>query len=281
MLLKIPENGKKYRVKFGQYIEMGRMDELGRMDTPQHRLDARTKIITTIAFIIAVMSFPRYEVSSLMPLFLFPFVVMALGNIPAGYIFKKVAFAAPFALFVGLFNPLFDQHTVLTVGPHTISGGWLSFASIMVRFSLTVSAALILVACTGIHRLCAGLEQMGVPRLFAIQLLFLYRYLFVIGEEGLRMIRGVQMRAPGVKSLRLRTYGSLTGHLLLRSMDRAQRIYQAMVSRGFDGQVRILHRTSPGWRDAVFAIGWVAFFIIVRNWNLADGLGRWLTGCGL
>jgi cobalt/nickel transport system permease protein len=280
-LLKRPENGKKHGVKSGQYIEVGLMDELGRMDTPQHRLDARTKIITTAAFIVAVMSFPRYEVSALMPLFLYPFVLMASGNIPAGYILKKVAVAAPFALFVGLFNPLFDQNTMLTVGSHAVSGGWLSFTSIMVRFVLTVSAALILVACTGIYRLCAGLEQMGVPRLFAVQLLFLYRYLFVIGEEGLRMIRGVQMRAPGVRSLRLCTYGSLTGHLLLRSMDRAQRIYQAMVSRGFDGQLRILRRTHPGRRDILFAVCWIAFFIIVRMWNLADGLGRWLTGCGL
>jgi cobalt/nickel transport system permease protein len=192
-----------------------------------------------------------------------------------------VAIAAPFALFVGLFNPLFDQHAALTIGSHTISGGWLSFASIMVRFALTVSAALILVACTGIHRLCAGLEQMGVPRLFAVQLLFLYRYLFVIGEEGLRMIRSVQMRSTGSGPLRLRTYGSLTGHLLLRSMDRAQRIYCSMASRGFDGQVRVLHRTTLGWLDVIFAGGWIAFFIIVRNWNLADGLGRWLTGCGL
>lgn len=280
-MLKVPENGKKHGVKFGHYIEVGLMDELGRLDTPLHRLDARTKIITTVAFIVAVMSFPRYEVSALMPLFVFPFVLMASGNIPAGYIFKKVAIAAPFALFVGLFNPLFDQHTVLTVGSRAISGGWLSFTSIMVRFALTVSAALILVACTGIHRLCAGLEQMGVPRLFAVQLLFLYRYLFVIGEEGLRMIRSVQMRSVGTTSLRLHIYGSLTGHLLLRSMDRAQRIYRAMVSRGFNGQVQVLHRTVPGWRDAVFVIGWIAFFIVVRNWNLADGLGRWLTGCGL
>jgi cobalt/nickel transport system permease protein len=257
------------------------MDELGRLDTPLHRLDARTKIITTVAFIVAVMSFPRYEVSALMPLFIFPFVLMASGNIPAGSILRKVAFAAPFALFVGLFNPWFDQHAALTIGSRTISGGWLSFASIMVRFALTVSAALILVACTGIHHLCAGLEQLGVPRLFAVQLLFLYRYLFVIGEEALRMIRSVQMRSTGSGPLRLRTYGSLIGHLLLRSMDRAQRIYCSMASRGFDGQVRVLRRTALGWRDAIFAGGWIAFFIIVRNWNLADGLGRWLTGCGL
>jgi len=256
------------------------MDEQGRMNTPLHRLDARVKMLAVAFFIVAVMSFPRYEISGLMPLFLFPFVLIGTGNIPPGCIYKKVVLALPFALFVGLFNPLLNRETMLMIGPCAVSGGWLSFASILLRFTLTVSAALILIACTGIDRLCAGLEEMGVPRLFVVQLLFLYRYLFVIGDEALRMIRSVQMRSAGSRKLSLRTYGTLTGHLLIRSMDRAQRIYRAMVSRGFDGQIRVLRRTRPGRRDAIFLFGWTLFFITVRFWNPAAGLGRWLTGDG-
>ncbi len=264
-----------------RYFEVGQMDELGRMDTPVHRLDARIQTVTTAVFIVIVMSFPRYAISALMPLFIYPFTLLAIARIPPGFILKKVAIALPFALFVGLFNPLLDRQTALQIGSFEISGGWISFASIMLRFVLTVSAGLILIASTGIHRLCAGLEQMGVPKLFAVQLLFLYRYLFVIGDEALRMLRSVQVRSAGGKKLSLRTYGMLIGHLLLRSMDRAQRIYRAMASRGFDGQICVLRRTRPGWRDAVYAFGWISFFIIVRRWNLADGLGRWLTGNGL
>ncbi|MDD3276553.1 MAG: cobalt ECF transporter T component CbiQ [Kiritimatiellales bacterium] len=265
-------------MKAARYIEVGQMDELGRLDTPLHRLDARVKMAAVVLFVVTVMSFPRYEISGLMPLFLFPFVLMGSGKIPFGAIFKKVALALPFALFVGLFNPLLDRTPVLTLGPWTISGGWLSFFSILLRFTLTVSAALILLACTGIYRLCAGLERLGVPPLFATQLLFLYRYLFVIGGEALRMIRSVRMRSAGSKKLSLRIYSTLTGHLLLRSIDRAQRIYRAMVSRGFDGQIRVLHRTRPGWRDLLFLIGWSAFFILVRFYNPAVALGGWLTG---
>jgi cobalt/nickel transport system permease protein len=264
-----------------KYLEVGQMDELGRMDTPVHRLDSRIQTVTAAAFIVIVMSFPRYDISALMPLFIYPFTLMAAGRIPPGFILKKIAIALPFALFVGLFNPLLDRQTVIQIGSMEISGGWISFASIMLRFVLTVSAALILIASTGIHRLCAGLEQMGVPRLFAVQLLFLYRYLFVIGDQALRMVRSVQVRSAGGKNPDLRTYGTLTGHLLLRSMDRARCVYRAMASRGFDGQICVLRRTRPSWRDAVFAAGWIAFFIVVRRWNLADGLGRWLTGNGL
>ena len=267
-------------MKVARYVEVGQMDELGRLDTPLHRLDARVKMTVVALFVITVMSFPRYEISGLMPLFLFPFVLLGYGHLPAGSIFRKVAIALPFALFVGIFNPILDRTPMLTLGSWTVSGGWLSFASILLRFSLTVSAALILLACTGIHRLCAGLERMGVPALFATQLLFLYRYLFVIGDEGLRMIRSVRMRSAGSKKLTLRIYTTLIGHLLLRSIDRAQRIYRAMVSRGFDGQIRVLHRTRPGGRDALFLVGWSLFFVLVRFWNPAAAIGGWLIGDG-
>lgn len=265
-------------MKTGSYLEMGQMDELGRLDTPLHRLDARVKTVTVLLFVITVMSFSRYRIADLMPLFLFPFALIGIGNIPLSAILKKVAIAVPFALFVGIFNPLFDHQTVQVFGAHEISAGWISFASILIRFVLTVSAALILIASTGIHRLCAGLERMGVPSLFAVQILFLYRYLFVIGEEGLRMTRSVRIRSAGPGKPTLRTYGSLAGTLLIRSMDRAQRVYRAMVSRGFDGQVRMLHTSRPGLQDTLFLFGWAAFFVLVRFWSPAAFFGRHFTG---
>jgi len=267
-------------MSFGHYIEVGRMDELGRIDSPVHRLDARVKAVTTIAFIVTVMSFSRYEVSALMPFFLYPFVLMAAGNIPPGYILRKLLIASPFALAVGIFNPFLDRQVLVSLGGYGISGGWMSFISIGVRFCLTVSAALTLLACTGIHKLCAGLEKMGLPRVFAVQLQLLYRYLFVVAGEGLRMLRSVEIRSMGQRSLRFTTYVSLIGHLLLRSMDRAQRVYQAMVSRGFDGQVRVLQPTVIYWKDIAFLVGWLSFLTAARLWNIAGELGRLFTGAG-
>ncbi len=263
-----------------QYREVGRLDELARLDSPVHRLDARAQVLTTMVFIIVVMSYSRYEVSGLMPLFLYPVALIAAGKLPGGVLLRKLAVVAPFAVFVGIFNPLLDRHVVATVGSFLVSGGWLSFASIMARFVLTVSAALILVSCTGIHRLCAGLERLGMPRVFAVQLLFLYRYFFVIGDEGLRMRRSVEIRSAG-SALGFAVYRPLIGNLLLRAMDRAQRIYRAMVARGFDGEIRMLNRMTWGWRETGFVLGWAAFFLVARGWNLAEGIGAQLTGRGL
>jgi cobalt/nickel transport system permease protein len=122
---------------------------------------------------------------------------------------------------------------------------------------------------------------MGLPRVFAVQLCLLYRYLFVIVDEALRMRRGVEMRSMGRRTLRFSTYVSLIGHLLLRAMDRAQRVYQAMVARGFAGQFRVMRPGVVCWKDVVFLFGWVSFFAAARAWNMANELGRIITGGGL
>ena len=263
-------------MSLGGWSDVGRMDELGRLDTPVHRIDARAKLVTTGLFIVAVMSVARFEVAALTPFFLYPFALLSLGRIPPGYLFKKILVAAPFALAVGLFNPLFDRETAAVLGPWSVSGGWLSFASILLRFALTVGAALVLVACTGMHRLCAGLEQLGLPRVLAVQLLFLYRYLFTVADEGARMLRSAELRSAGPRPLRVRVYGSLVGHLLLRSLDRAERVYRAMQARGFDGEIRTLQRPRLRGTDLLFVCGWLTFFAAARCWNLAGLLGTLL-----
>lgn len=260
------------------WMQIGRMDDWARLDTPMHRLDARAKAVVTLAFIVTVMSFPRHEVSALAPFLLFPVIVTSVGHLPARALFKRLLVAAPFALAVGLFNPLLDRQPVAAVGAVTLTGGWLSFASLMLRFLLTAWAALALVACTGMFRLAAGLERLGVPRVLAVQLLMLHRYLFVVADEGARMARGVAARAGGRPDLRLRGYGSLLGHLLLRSMDRAERVHRAMVGRGFEGELRV--RRPPPFRlaDGCWVGGCLACFLAGRTWNLAAGLGRLVTG---
>ena len=258
---------------WGQRIDLGRMEDLAGLDTFVHRLDARAKALVTIAFILLVVSYPCREVSALTPWAIYPMVLMALGRVPAGFILKKIIIAAPFALMVAIFNPFLDRAPALMGGPLVVTAGWLSFVSIMLRFALTVGAVLALVAVTGMHRLCAGLEGLGLPRAFAVQLLLLYRYLFVVADEAMRMLRAVAVRAGGLKRLRVREYGALAGSLLLRSLDRADRVYRAMRARGFDGQIRTLQPAAWTPADTRFLCSWIAFFTVARAWNLAHALG--------
>jgi cobalt/nickel transport system permease protein len=260
--------------------DIGTLDELADQDTPLHRLDPRAKLITTLLFIAAVTSFDRYEVAALMPFTLYPAVLISVGRLPVGRLLKKGLLAAPFAVFIGIFNPLLDREIVLRIGSIGISGGWISFASILIRFTLTVSAALILVAGTGFEALCMALVRLKVPRVFVVQLLLLYRYLFLLMEEGARMVRAHALRAFGERAIRIRVFGSLVGQLLLRTLGRGQRIHVAMLCRGFDGEVRLVRSMRMGVGDVCFVMGWSTFFVMARLYNLPHLLGSLVLGGG-
>jgi cobalt/nickel transport system permease protein len=257
------------------FYDLGRLDLLAAMDSPAHRLDPRAKVLVTIAFVINVVSFGRYEISGLLPFFLYPAVMIGLGNLPLGYLLKKLLLVSPFVVFIGIFNPWFDRTILVQLGPLAISGGWLSFISILLRFILSAGAALLLIATTGFPAVCLAVNQLGAPRIFTVQLLFLYRYLFVLTEESLRMLRAHTLRSFR-KGIRMSTARQMLGNLLLRTMDRAQRIQRAMLSRAFNGRIHLARQFHFRVADFIFATGAIALFTILRLFHIQELIGQLL-----
>jgi cobalt/nickel transport system permease protein len=259
-------------------LDFKRLDLLAAGDTPLHRLDARAKVLVVLVFVLCVVSFDKYELSAMLPFFIFPFVMAARGNLPPGYLIRKIGVVIPFAFVVGAFNPFFDRTILLHIGSIGISGGWISCFSIIVRALLTVGTALILVGVTGFADICRALERLGMPQAFAVQLLFLYRYIFVLIEEVARASRAREVRSFGNKGKGIVPYGNIIGHLLLRTWQRAERIHMAMLARGFTGEFRTTTRGSFGARELLFTAGWAALLLVLRLVNLPLLLGTFVTG---
>ena len=255
------------------FFDLGSLDALAYRRSAIHALDPRAKLITTLIFIVTVVSFHKYTLSGLLPFFVFPLYLLIRADLPVAQVLKKLLIALPFAFFIGIFNPFFDQAPLLQLGPLTITGGWVSFFSILLRFTLTVTAALTLIATTSFTGICMAMEKLGCPRVFALQLLFLYRYLFVLIDEATRLIRARSLRTFHGRGRGIKVFGSLLGQLLLRSIERAQRIHLAMSCRGFDGDIRMRKPIQFGLRDALFIVAWSTYFIICRSWNIPQLLG--------
>lgn len=259
-------------------FDIGRMDTLAAGDSPVHRIDPGVKLITTLAFIITVVSFQKYALWSLLPFLIFPVSLISAGGLPARDIFRRVAIVLPFAVLIGILNPFVDHKTVFYLGHAGISGGWVSFVSILLRFVLTASAALVLIASTGINSICDALAGFGVPRPFTTQLLLFYRYIFILTDETDRMIRAWQLRSFGSRRVGLGVFISLSGNLLLRALDRADRAYRAMLCRGFDGRIPMIRHRGAGPADLVFLAVWTFLFVVFRFCDIPLVLGRIVTG---
>jgi cobalt/nickel transport system permease protein len=256
------------------YFNLGYLDTLSYKNTFIHRLDSRTKVIATLAFIVTVVSFSKYAITGLIPFFLFPVLMFALGDIPVWFILRKVLAVSVFAIFVGMFNPLFDSRVMFSLHGIPITGGWVSFLSILLKFLLTISAALLLIATTSFPGICHALRKLGMPELFISQLLFLYRYIFVLMEETMRMVRAREMRSFGARGRGLRTFVSLIGTLFLRTIERAERIYHAMLSRGFTGAIPFAKAYRFGGSDIVFLIVTGTALFILRTYDIVGIIGR-------
>ena len=258
-------------------LDLKRLDLLANGSSPIHRLDARAKVLVTLAFTICVVSCNKYELAALFPFFIFPIVMISLTGLPPFFILKKVLLLCPFVLAVGIFNPVFDREILLQFGPIGISGGWLSFASILIRSVLTLGAAFVLVGVTGFTAVCQALERLGIPHIFAVQLLFLYRYIFVLTEESGRAARARELRSCGNKGQEINSFGSLTGHLLLRTWQRAERIHKAMLARGFTGAFHATRQTHLGMAEFGFVLAWTTLFVLLRLQNVSQLLGVFVT----
>ena len=90
------------------FFDIGTLDRLASRDNRLSRLDPRTKVVTTLVFVVMVVSSGKYEVSALLPFFLFPCTLIAMADLPLDYLLKKLLIAAHIAFFVWVFNLFFD-----------------------------------------------------------------------------------------------------------------------------------------------------------------------------
>lgn len=254
------------------------LDELAAKNTGIHRLHPLIKLLTTLAFIITVVSFPKYEMAALIPLIFYPLAVITLADLPGGYLMRQIIPALPLVFFIGIFNPWFDTAPWLIAGGCSISWGWVSFISILIKFSLTVLVSFLLVATSGMNEIGAALEQCKIPRIFVTQLLLIFRYLSVLMEEAGNIIQAYSLRSGSGRGVAVSAWGSMVGQLLLRTMERAGRIYHAMLCRGFTGQLKYLRTYRMGLKDLSYLGGWVAFFSAVRLVNIPEWLGSLIMG---
>lgn len=260
------------------FVDLGLLGALAGRDSIVHRLDPRVKVLTAAVFVLCVVSFDKYVIAAMLPFALFLSLILGLAGIPARFVLKRLALVAPFAVLLGLFNPFFDRQILLHLGPVGVSGGWVSFLSILLRFGLTVGAMLTLIAVTGFNGVCMAMEKMGMPKIFAVQLLLLYRYIFVLADEGQRIHRARALRSFDGRGTGITTYGHLIGGLLLRTLDRAQRIHLAMLCRGFDGTIRTSRPPRLVARDVLLFALSCLLLIAMRRYDCSLLLGQFLTG---
>ena len=258
--------------------ELREMDALAAGDSPVHRLNPLCKLLVTIFYIVTVVSFPKYDFSGLVVMVLYPVLLFQAAGIPVGLCFYKLRVVLPLVCAVGLANPFLDHAPLLRLGGLTVTGGFVSMLTLMMKGVFSLMVSFLLIATTRMDAICAALRKLHVPEIIPTLLLLTYRYIGVMMEQASVMSQAYKLRAPGQKGIHISAWGSFLGQLLLRSMDRAEELYSSMILRGFRGE--FYYADAPACRRSslAFTAVCIALFLGARCFNISSLLGGLLIG---
>jgi cobalt/nickel transport system permease protein len=232
--------------------------------TLAHRLDPRVKVVVVVVFILSNALLPDGAWLAYGVMGLFVLIAARVAHLPLGFLFKRSLIVLPFLLAAVTIVFTLPGTAVFsfTLGPWTFSAtdaGLVRFASIMIRSWLSVMAAIWLTATTPFPDLMHALRHLHVPQILVSIISFMYRYLFVMADEAKRLLRAREARSarlPGQAGnggslwWRAKIAGGIVGQLFLRSFDRSDRVYNAMLARGYRGELLTMnphHMTQRDW----------------------------------
>ncbi len=230
-----------------------------------HQLDPRLKLVGTCAYVLCLSTLPRGAWHGLAALAALVAVAVGLARLPWLTLLKRTALALPFVGLIALSTPFVGGGQPIWAfewGPVALSvtrEGLLSMATILAKAWLAIWMGVLLTATTPLPSLLQGLWLLRLPPILCTTLTLMIRYLFVLADEAARLQTARAARSAGKGRTvfwRALVLGHMIGSLLIRSLGRAERIYAAMLARGYEGTPRAMHRIAWRASDTRVALGW-------------------------
>jgi len=189
--------------------------------SPVHRLPASLKLGAGLVLIIATVLMPPHQTAWFIGVLAMLLVVLILSRLPLMFFLKRLLLLSPFVLGVALVNAWQPQNQV-------------QWQVIALKSSLCLTTVILISNTTPFSKILGVLQRVRVPALLITTLMLMHRYLFVLAEESERMRRARLSRTfTRGGRFQWRSLSTVLGQLFVRASERAERIYDAMCSRGW------------------------------------------------
>ncbi|MEI2693098.1 MAG: cobalt ECF transporter T component CbiQ [Anaerolineae bacterium] len=258
------------------------LDQFHGGDSPIHRLDPRVKLVGALGFILAAALTPDGAWLAFAALAVLWLALVLMSDVPPGLLLRRGLVALPFAaaavtvLFTLPGQALLTVQIPLTGWQLTISdAGLVRFVTILLKSGVSVLMAVLLAATTAFPELLRAMRGIGIPAVLVGVIAFMYRYIFVLVDEAQTMLRARDARsaagpagqkAGGTLLWRAKIVGGMVGSLFVRSLARSERVYQAMASRGYAGELRWLDKPRMRPIDLFWLVVMFLVLLMIQLW---------------
>ena len=207
-------------------------------DSAVHRLPPEVKIVATVLFTIVVVVTPREEFAAFAGYAVLIAGVAAAARIPPGWLAKRATIELPFVLLAVALPFAGHGERVTWLGMSLSVDGLYGAWNIVAKGTLGVLASLLLAGTTTMRDLILGLDRLRVPTVFTQIATFMLRYLDILTDDARRMRIARLSRGYDPRFLwQVKAFAVSIGALFLRAFERGERVYLAMLSRGYTGRL--------------------------------------------
>lgn len=234
--------------------------------SPLHRLRPEVKLAATLGFVAAVVATPREVLWAFGVHAGLVTALIVMARLPPGFVARRLLIEIPFLAFA-VFLPFVgggERIEVLSVSLST--GGLWAAWNILVKATLGATASIVLAATTQVPEILTGLSRLRAPRALVSIMGFMVRYLDVVIGDLSRM--RVALRSRGYAPRRIGEAGALAataGTLFIRSYERGERVYLAMLARGYTGSMPDTEEATPGGAQWAAAAAFAAVAATVAS----------------
>lgn len=247
-------------------MEYPEIDRYASLSSPLHRFDPRVKIISFIILVFSIVLLPTVELA-LVGL-VASLLLLLVSNLPIRFVLQHIRWVFLFIVPFLIIMPFTVKgNEIYHIGGLSITGEGLEFGFLVsIRALAAVMLIFPMIGTMRFDTTLKALYQLKVPNLLVQMLMFTYRYIFIFIDEFSRMLTAMMSRGfrIGTNYHTLTTIGRAVGMLLVRSYERAERVYQAMLSAGYTGNPRTLFEFKSTPKDYIYGFMIIGFAVLLH-----------------
>ena len=239
-----------------------------------NKIHPLVKLIISVIYILFLTSINKYNLTITLAMSIYLIVVSIIGDLSIKNCIKRLKIVLFFLIIIGIANPILDRQVVTFIGIIPITTGMISALTLILKGIFAIISSYFLIVTTGVENICYALKKLHIPNILITIFMLIYRYIIVFLKEVQKIWIAYSLRAPKQKGIHFKAWGSMIGSLMIRSIDKAEVIYQAMELRGFSPDNFFMKNQKIDRTSIIYFMAGLLLLLIIRFMPIFDLIGN-------
>ncbi len=239
-----------------------------------NKIHPLVKLIISVVYILFLTSINKYNLTITLAMSIYLIVVSIIGDLSIKNCIKRLKIVLFLLIIIGIANPILDRQVVAYIGIIPITTGMISALTLILKGIFAIISSYFLIVTTGVENICYALKKLHIPNILITIFMLIYRYIIVFLKEVQKIWIAYSLRAPKQKGIHFKAWGSMIGSLMIRSIDKAEVIYQAMELRGFSPDNFFMKNQKIDRTSIIYFLAGFLLLLIIRFIPIFDLIGN-------